>query len=358
LKCHDLNSERKLEHIDIVLKEDVEGPLTTWLEYMFLIHNAAPELDLNDVDTSVEFLGKRLSAPLIITGMTGGAPGTEEVNAALARVAELTGIGIGVGSQRAALECDSLRYTYRVVRDYAPNALVIANIGAAEVIRYDVKAITKLIDMIDANAISIHLNIAQEVVQPEGTPSFKGLMKKVSTLVNELPVPIVIKEVGFGLSKEVAREFNEIGVRYFDVAAAGGTNWVKVEMFRARSRGEKVKERIAMELIEWGIPTAAAVLEVRSGAPSAGIIASGGIRTAIDIVKVLRLGADVAGMALPILKAYYRGELEERVLGLINAIKALLLLTGSKDVGELKRKPAVVFGPLKDWIIQRDLKFI
>jgi len=352
------NADRKLEHIEISLKEDVEGPLTTWLECVHLIHNAVPELNISEVDTSVTFLGKKLSAPLIISGMTGGAPSTEKINAELAKVVEALGLGLGVGSQRSAIECEHLKHTFNVVRSYAPKSLVIANIGIYEFIKYDLGMIEKVVNMVEADALAVHLNVVQELTQPEGSHDFRGFLNKLKEVSRVLPVPIIIKEVGFGLSKDVASVIGGAGVNYFDVAGAGGTNWAKIELLRARRKGDRIKEYMALELLRWGIPTAASIVEVRTALPSAGIIASGGIRGALDVVKSIRLGADVAGMALPILKAYYRGELMEYLRGLINSIKAILLLTGSRNVNELKTKPVVIYDPLRTWIIQRNLKVI
>ncbi len=347
---------RKLEHIEISLREDVEGPLRTWFECVHFVHQAVPKFDIGDLDLSLNVLGKRLALPLIISGMTGGAPGTERINAELARVAESLGIGLGVGSQRAALENESLIRTYSVVREYAPKSLVLANIGVSEFIRYDVSLISKLIDMVSADGLAVHLNVAQELTQPEGSCTFKGFMKKLETVMKELSSPIIVKEVGFGLSKEVAEELSEIGIEYFDVAGAGGTNWVKIEMFRAKLKGDRVKEGVASELLSWGIPTAASIVEVRNGAPNSTIIASGGIRTALDVVKALRLGADLVGMALPILRAYFSGRLLDYMERLANSIKAVMLLSGSRNVAELRKKPIVVYNPLRDWITQRYLK--
>jgi len=347
---------RKLEHIEIALKEDVEGPLTTWFECVYLIHRAAPELDLDDVDISTEFVGRRLRAPIVISGMTGGAPETEKINAELAKVAEVLGLGLGVGSQRQAIENGSLRSTYSVVRDYAPTTLVLANIGISEFIRYDVSLIDKIVSMVSADALAVHLNVAQELVQPEGSHNFKGFLRKLEVIMRELSVPIVIKEVGFGISKEVAEELVGIGVSHFDVAGAGGTNWAKIEMLRARYKDDKLKERLARELLCWGVPTAASILEVWTVAPNSEIIASGGIRKALDVVKALRLGANAAGLALPLLRAYYSGTLMEYLDGLIKSIKALLLLTGSRSINELRGKPIVIYDPLNTWITQRGLK--
>lgn len=350
------SSNRKLEHIDISLREDVEGPLKTLLECVHIVHNAVPELDLSDVDLSLEFLGKRLNLPLIISGMTGGARGTENINAELAKITEDLGIGLGVGSQRAAIEDESLRYTYAVVREYAPKSPILANIGISEFIRYDLSLITKIVDMVSADALAVHLNVAQELTQPEGSHTFKGFIKRLEVVMKELPVPLIIKEVGFGISKEVAEVLNGMGIKYFDVAGSGGTNWAKIEMIRARLRNDRVKERVASELLSWGIPTAASIVEVWNGAPKSTIIASGGIRTALDIVKSLRLGADLVGLALPLLKAYHYGTLQEYLAGLIKSIKALMVLSGARNVYELRKKPIIIYDPLKSWITQRDLK--
>ena len=350
------SSARKLEHIDIVLKENVEGPLTTMFEYVFLVHQAYTELSLDNVSLTTHFLNKEISSPLIISGMTGGAPGTEKINAAFAKVAEKYRIALGVGSQRAAIEDSSLAYTFKIVRDEAPEIPVIANIGAAEAIRYDSHKIYKAVDMINADALAIHLNIAQEAVQPEGTLSFKGLTKKLELLEKELPVPIIIKEVGNGLSLEVVRKLRSLGIRYFDTEGAGGTNWVAVELFRAKKAGFLKKMSIAEDILEWGIPTAASIIEARNGAPDATIIGSGGIRTSVDAVKALRLGADLIGMARPFLRAYFKGTLDNLVESFIEGLKVVFLLTGSRNIDELRKKPVIITSLLKEWIITRNLK--
>jgi len=352
----DNNAERKLQHIDVALKEDVEGPLTTLLECIHIPHQALIDADPEDVDIKVRFLGKELAAPLIISGMTGGAPGTEKINAALASVAEEEGLALGVGSQRAALENPNLEYTFKVVREVAPTAPIIANIGAAEVVKYPPSKILKVVEMIDADALAVHLNPAQEAAQPEGTPSMKGIIKSLEKLVQESPVPVMVKEVGNGLSKETANTLRSIGIKHFDVEGAGGTNWVKVEMYRAVRAGDRVKEGIAKNLLTWGIPTAASIIEVRNAAPDAYIIGSGGIRTAIDAVKAIVIGADAAGMALPFLKAYASGELREFTKALIHSFRMAVLMTGSRNMEELKRLKPVITPPLTHWISARNLK--
>ncbi len=350
------NELRKLQHLRIVLEENVEGPLTTMLEYVFLPHQAYSDLSPEDIALETRFLGREISAPVIISGMTGGAPGTEKVNLALAKIAEKYRLPIGVGSQRSAIENSELAYTYKIVREEAPDVPVLANLGAAEVVKYDIAKILKTVEMIDADALAIHLNLAQEVVQPEGTPSFRGLHKKLEVLIKEFNVPIIIKEVGNGLSKEVVKQFYDIGIKIFDTEGAGGTNWVLVELYRARQAHHKIKELIASNLIEWGIPTAASILEARTAAPDAVIIGSGGIRTSLDAVKALWLGADLIGMARPFLKAYNDGELESFTMGFLQGLKMAFLLAGAKNVDELRKKEGVITSLLEEWIKSRRLR--
>ena len=350
------NSVRKLEHIDIVLNKPVEGPSTTMFEYVFIPYIAYSDISLDDVRLETDFLGKRLTAPLIISGMTGGASGTEKINRALAEVARDCRIALGVGSQRAAVEDPSLEYTFRVVREVAPEIPVVANLGAAEVVRYEINSVVKAVDMVEADALAIHLNLAQEAVQPEGIPAFKGLGKKVSKLIQELSVPIIIKEVGAGLSYEVVKYFRGLGIKYFDTEGAGGTNWVLVEMFRARKAGDHVKERLAQFLAEWGVPTAASIIEARNAAPDSVIIGSGGLRTSLDAIKALRLGADLVGMARPFIKAYFNGELREFVEAFIHGLKVSLMLAGAKDLRDLRARPVIITSLLKEWINSRGLE--
>ncbi len=350
------NQKRKLEHLEVVLKENVEGPLTTLFEYVFMHHYAASEVALQEVNLRTKFLGKYLDAPIMITGMTGGAPGTEKINMKLAEVAEEYNIALGVGSQRAALENKSLEYTFKVVREKAPTIPIVANIGASEVVKYDVKVIERAISMVDADALAIHLNLPQEYVQPEGKALIKGFKDKLVEVKDSLNIPIIIKEVGFGLSYFVVKDLRNVGIQYFDISGSGGTNWVLVEMFRARKVGNALKEGIALNLAEWGIPTAIAIIEARNAAPDAFIIGSGGIRSALDALKALRLGADMVGFARPVLKALMEGKLREFLRAFIESLKALVALTNSRDVHELRRKPVIVTGILKDWIESMNLR--
>ncbi|MEO3993894.1 MAG: type 2 isopentenyl-diphosphate Delta-isomerase [Desulfurococcaceae archaeon TW002] len=344
---------RKLEHVDVVLREKVEGPNTTWLEYVFLVHQASSEVHPSSVNLEVSFLKKTLKAPVMITGMTGGALGTEEINSKLAQVAEKFGIALGVGSQRAAIEDPRLEQTFRIVREYARNVPVVGNIGGHEFVKYDLNQISRLVDMINADALAVHLNLTQEVAQPEGTPDFRGLITKVRLVTKELSTPIMIKEVGQGLSYEVVRELSGAGIKLFDVAGAGGTNWVLVEKYRAQRMNDKLKELIAVNIAEWGIPTAASIIEARKAAPDSIIVGSGGIRSSVDAVKALRIGADLVGLATPVLRAYYGGYLEEFLQAFIHGIRALTALTGSKNLNELRRKPVIITSILREWLLSR-----
>ncbi len=347
---------RKLDHLKITLLKDVEAG-STWFEYVKLLHRAAPELDLNEVETEVEVFGKRLKAPIIVTGMTGGNEHSAKVNAIIAEVVEELGLGMGVGSQRAAIEDPSLAWTYRIAREKAPNALLIANLGAPQLLKgYGVSELKKAIEMIDADAIAIHLNAAQEAFQPEGDVNFKGVIDKLANIVDALDKPIIIKETGAGIDYETARAFKEIGIDAFDVSGSGGTSWVKVEMYRALEKGEEELALAASWLSDWGIPTAASIIEVRSTAPDALIIGSGGVRNGLDAAKALALGADLVGLALPALKAAYvgKGELKKFLKAMIIAIKAALFLTSSSSVEEVKGK-AIIFGPLREWVVERRL---
>lgn len=351
-------SRRKIEHIEIVLNKPVEGPQTTWFEYVFLPIRALPKVDPEKVSTSVNFLGKDMKAPLIIEAMTGGAPGTELINKSLAEVACQFSIGMGLGSQRAALESRELAYTYRIARDVCPDMVLLGNIGIAELIRYGVGILESLISMVEVDGIAVHLNYFQEVVQPEGTLGFSKGLEVISKAVDASPVPIIVKEVGFGISREFAEELYSIGVKYVDIAGAGGTNWALVELYRAASAGNITKQYIADGIKEVGIPTAASIAEVRSVSDNLFIIGSGGIRSPYDAVKALRLGANIVGMARPILLAYSRNTLREFLEAFILGFKAILASLGVTTVSDIVKSPVVVVGLLKEWLDLRGIKIL
>src|SRR5271155_63160 len=292
--------KRKEEGIDVVLKERVQSrETTTLLECVHLIHSALPESNMEDMDLSVSLLGKRLRAPIIVDSMTGGAPRAEKINGILAEVVEEKGFAMGLGSQRAGLMSAGMAGTYSIARKNAPTAFLFANIGAAQLARgFSVKDAEKLVKMIDADALAVHLNPLQEVVQPEGEPSFKGVLAAIKNLCRELSVPVIVKEVGAGISREVAIQLEYAGVKAINVAGAGGTSWAAVEAHRASERNMQSKTDLGVLFWDWGIPTAAALMEVKK-AVRVPVIASGGLRNGLDVAKCLSLGAEACGLARP-----------------------------------------------------------
>ena len=356
LRDGEKTARRKLEHIDIVLSKPVEGPLTTWFEYVFLPQLSLPSVDPDRVSTRVNYLGKVIEAPIMITGMTGGAPGTEKINKSLAEAACRHRIGLGLGSQRAVLEDRSLAYTYRVVREVCSDIPVVGNLGITELIEYGPGVLESLASIVETDAIAIHLNYFQEIAQPEGVGNISKGLEALSRAVEVSPVPVIVKEVGFGMSREFAEELYSLGIRYIDIAGAGGTNWALVELHRARASGNLVKQYIADGVSEVGIPTAVSIIEVRSVSDDIFIIGSGGIRSPYDAVKALRLGADIVGMARPALVAYSRNQLSEFLESFIFSIKALLAALGAVNVAEVRKCPLVIVGLLREWVLSRGIR--
>ena len=293
-------STRKVDHIRINLDEDVRSSLTTGLERYHFSHRALPELDLESVDLSQSLFRRPLKAPLLISSMTGGAEEAMLINARLAEAAQETSIAMGIGSQRAAIEDPSLADSFRV-RQFAPDILLFANLGAVQLnYGYGKDECQQAVDMIEADALILHLNALQEAVQPEGDTRFSGLANKIEAICNALSVPVIAKEVGWGFSEADIKLLINAGVAAIDVAGAGGTSWSQVEMYRATNESQR---RLAAAFIGWGVPTAEGIRDVHQLAPKLPIIASGGLRTGIDIAKSIALGASLGGMASPYLKA-------------------------------------------------------
>ncbi len=344
--------ERKQEHIDIVARLATDSSEGTLLDDVRIIHRGSPSIDLKDVDLSKEFCGKVLGAPLMITGMTGGHLASEAINAALAEVAQRFRLAIGVGSQRAGIENPSVARTYSVVREKAPDAFVVANLGAPQLSKgYGVKEAVKAVEMIKADAIAIHFNPGQEAFQDEGDPFFSGVLAKVEELVDELSVPVMVKEVGTGLSREDVAYLGSIGVRCFDVAGLGGTSWIKVEALRSAAKHGGVPAKDPGPLADrWGNPTAIAVVEARETAPWAYIVGSGGVRSGLDAAKVVALGADLAGFAAPALRALSKGS--ESLTAFVGAtlyqLSVVIFMAGGSKVEDLWRVPVAVWGRLRE----------
>ncbi|MFN8456995.1 MAG: type 2 isopentenyl-diphosphate Delta-isomerase [Anaerolineae bacterium] len=296
-----MHEQRKSDHIRINLEEDVNfRQLTTGLEKYHFLHQALPEINLNDIHLGVSFLGKQLKAPLLISSMTGGTEQARQINFTLAQAAERCGIAMGLGSQRAAIENPAVVSTFQV-RSVAPSVLLLANLGAVQLnYRYTVDHCRRAVEMIEADALILHFNALQEAVQPEGDTNFSGLLAKVEEVCRKLPVPVIAKEVGWGFSEDSARRLAQAGVAAIDVAGSGGTSWSQVEMYRAKT---EVRRRVAATFVDWGIPTSEAILHAKRGAPNLPLIASGGLRNGLEMAKCIALGAILAGMAGPFLKA-------------------------------------------------------
>jgi isopentenyl-diphosphate delta-isomerase len=337
---------RKLDHIRIAVDSPVEHPRGTGLEEVELLHNAVPEESLDHVDTSVVFLGRRLSAPLMVTAMTGGHEVAAKINCAIAEAVAELGLAMGVGSQRAAIEHPELARTFRSARDCGGDIVLVANIGAPQLVKgYGVEEALRAVEMIDADALAVHLNAAQEAFQPEGDTDYRGVLKALERLAAELPVPVIVKETGHGIGLEAARALRAAGIRFLDVSGAGGTSWVRVEMYRAAAKGDHVLASVADIYAGWGIPTAQAVVEARWGAPDACIIASGGVRTGLDAAKAVALGADLAGTALPVIKAYAEGgseAIKQLLAAMVKEIRAAVFLTGAGSLRGLRRTPLLL----------------
>lgn len=293
-------SKRKTDHIQINLEKDVDSGLTTGLEQYVFIHEALPEFDLGDVDTSLKFFGKQLHIPLMISSMTGGTAEAAQINQRLAAAAQSKKVALGLGSMRAALVRPETASSYQV-RSVAPDILLFANFGAVQLnYDYGVKECQRLVDLAEADALILHLNPLQEALQPEGDTRFFNLLPAIETVCKQLSVPVVVKEVGWGISASTARRLADIGVAAVDVAGAGGTSWSQVEKFRIQ---DERRARVAAAFKTWGIPTAQAVRAVADELPGFPLIASGGLHTGIDIAKCLALGARLGGIARPFLKA-------------------------------------------------------
>ncbi|MGC8556188.1 MAG: type 2 isopentenyl-diphosphate Delta-isomerase [Conexivisphaera sp.] len=343
---------RKDEHLDIAVSEDVESKsLTTWLEHVHLVHRALPGLDLDGVDTSIEIFGKRLRLPLIVDSMTGGSERGAKVNEDIASVAAEMGIGMGVGSQRAALRDGRLRSTFSVVRDVAPDIFVYANIGAQQLAEVGVDGARACVDMVRADALAIHLNPLQEAVQPEGDPRYDGVIERIAEVVEKVGVPVIVKEVGSGLSREVVALLDSVGVKGFNVAGVGGTSWARIESIRSSRAGAAEKARLGEVFRDWGIPTAASIMEARSATDGV-VIASGGIRSGLDVAKSIAIGANAAAFALPALRALSAGgreALRARVGEVASELRLAMFLTGSRTIRDLSRARYVLTGELAEW---------
>jgi len=325
---------RKAEHIRINLEEDVQSGLATGFDRLTFINQALPEFDLASVDTSLSFFGKKLKAPLLISSMTGGTEEAERINQNLAQTAQAMSIAMGLGSQRAAIEDQNAVRTFNV-RKMAPDILLFANLGAVQLnYGYTIDHCKRAVGMVEADALFLHLNALQEALQPEGDTNFSGLLKKIGQICHDLPVPVVVKEVGWGISGQAARQLADAGVAAIDVAGAGGTSWSQVEMHRMK---DIRRAAIAAAFRGWGIPTVEAIRQVKAAVPNIPVIASGGLRSGVDIAKSIALGASMSGLAGPFLKAAAISA--ENVLALaediITELRITMFASGARELNAL-----------------------
>jgi len=332
--------QRKKEHLELCLDTDsVTSSLSTGFDRYHFIHNALPELDLDEIDVGAKFLGKPLKAPILISSMTGGFELARKVNRNLAAAAQQLGIAMGVGSQRVAIEEPAAAASFQV-RDVAPDILLLSNLGAVQLnYGYGLDQCRRAVAMIGADALILHLNVLQEAVQPEGNRNFKGLTEKIAGICRGLEVPVVAKEVGNGISVDAALRLFNAGVKAIDVAGRGGTSWSAVEAQRAAQRGKAADRTFA----DWGIPTEEALVNVRRALPDVPLIASGGIRTGVDIAKSIALGADIAAFGQPLLAAALQSssKVVEFITAIIHDLKVSMLCVGARDLNALRKAPLI-----------------
>jgi isopentenyl-diphosphate delta-isomerase len=341
--------KRKSDHLALCASGEVEfRDKGTLLDEVALVHDALPDRHFDDVDLKTQLLGKTLRAPVVLSGMTGGTPEAAEINRDLAKAAERLGLGFGLGSQRAMVVAPDLAWTYRV-RDVAPNALVMGNLGIVQARQMSTSAIRELCKEVGVDALCVHLATSMELIQPGGDRDFRGGRETLARLHGELGIPIVVKETGAGLSRRVGLVAKQIGIRTIDTSGAGGTSWVGVETRRAEGQAKKLGE----ELWDWGIPTAASVgLNADLGLD---IIATGGLRSGQDVAHALALGATAGGLAAPALRAHKEGGFDGVLAFLeqvIAGVRAVTFLTGCRTPAELRTAPKVIGSTLRAWLEQ------
>ncbi len=343
--------KRKAEHIEICLNEKVDSEHNYW-DDVRLVHNALPEINKNEIDTSIDFLGKQLEYPIFIGAMSGGYEKGKILNDNCAKAASELKIGFCIGSQRAALENPELIDSYSIVKQY-DIPFVVANIGGVQLIQQGNKSpltldqIEKIINMIGADAIAIHLNLAHETVQPEGDQNAKGILKAITEVAQRFPV--IVKEAGSGISKEVALLLKDAGVKAIEVSGLSGTSWTAVEYYRAKAQKNKDKERLGKLFWNWGIPSPISVLESKQAGLC--VIGSGGIRNGLDVAKSIALGADGASMAKGLLASALKSseEVKQQIKAMGQELRIAMFLTGSKNIQELQNTRYVLTRRLKSW---------
>jgi isopentenyl-diphosphate delta-isomerase len=348
--------KRKADHIKICLNEKAQArKATAGFENVQFIHRALPEIDKQKIDLSTTVFGHKFSAPLIVGAMTGGTAEATRINAAIAEAVEKLQLGMGVGSQRAAIEDAKLEKTFAIARKKAPTAFLIANIGGIQLVHgYGLKKVKKAIEMIGADAVAVHLNALQEAVQLEGQTNFKGVLAKIGEIAGELDKPVIVKETGSGIAAEDAKKLEAAGVKAIDVGGTGGTSFAAVEYYRAKGQENSVQHFLGDVFWDWGIPTVVSLVETTQTVKIP-VIASGGVRTGTDVAKALALNACLASVSQPALQAAVKGAKDTKKLLslLIEELRNVMFLVGAEKVENLAKTPIVVTGKTAEWLKTR-----
>ncbi len=343
-----MTTERKLDHINISLKEDVQSKTKNGFDDITFVHRALPEIDRGEIDTSCDFFGKKIGAPIFIAAMTGGHEKAKKINENLALAASELNIPMGVGSQRAAIEDEGLAPTYSIVREVAPEIFLIGNLGAVQFSEnYGIEEARKAVKMIDANALALHFNPLQEAIMPEGDADFTGALMGLKKL-GDLSVPVIAKETGAGIAMEEAKLLEEAGAKGIDVGGLGGTSFSAVEYYRRKGFDDV--------FWDWGIPTAVSTIECLEGT-SLNIMTTGGIRNGLEVAKAVSLGAVSCGIAHPLLAEALKGkeEVQKALNKIIDELKTAMFLTGAKSIEELRGADLIISGMTKDWLENRGI---
>ncbi len=355
----ELIEKRKADHIEICLKENVQAKkATTGFEDISLVHRALPEIEREKINLSTTVFNYKFSAPLLVGAMTGGTEKAAKINATIAEAIEELNLGMGVGSQRIAIDNSKLEHTFSIVRKKAPTAFILANIGGPQLVtKYGIKEAKTAVKMVQANALAIHLNPLQEVVQPEGETNYSNLLSNIGKVAQELDVPVIVKETGAGIAAEDAEMLEAAGVAGIDVAGVGGTSWAAVEYFRAKAREDVSSQKLGETFWDWGIPTAVSLVET-TRTVRIPVIASGGIRNGIDATKALALGASLVSATFPFLEPGTKGseDVKRTLNSLIGEVRNTMFLVGSDSIKKLQKVPVVLTGKICEWLKMRGIQ--
>ena len=345
--------KRKVDHIRICLDQKAQAKnVTAGFEDIQLVHRALPEIDRAKINLSTTFLGKKFDAPIIVGAMTGGAKEAIQINSSIAEAVERLGLGMGLGSQRAAIENEKLENTYSIARKKAPHAFLIANVGGVQLVHgYGVKEVKKIVEMIDADAVAIHLNALQEAVQPEGQTNFQGVLARIAEIAGAIDIPIIVKETGAGISAEDAKALEKTGVKAIDIGGLGGTSFAAVEYYRSTMQKDVY---LGEAFWDWGIPTTVSLIE-NAQSVKLPLIASGGVRSGTDMAKTLGLGASLASISQPILETSVKGtqETQEKLSCLIEELRNVMFLVSAEKIIDLAKTPLVITGKTAQWLQAR-----